>query len=378
MADDSDLEKTEQASPRQLEKAREDGDVPRSRELATFAVLMTATLCFWLTGEAMVQQLKLMLVAGLKFELATVLDPSQFAAHWGRQLTDLLLVFSPLGLLIILAAIGSPLLIGGLVFSGKSLAPDFGKLNPMRGLGNMLSLNSLTELLKAIAKTAVVASAAWFVMRTQTNAVFALPSLAPATAMAEHGRLLLLFFSILAGAIAVIALVDAPYQLWQYNKKMMMTRQQVRDEAKESEGNPEVKAKIRAQQRAMARRRMMAQVPNADVVVTNPTHYAVALKYPEDAGHAPLVVAKGSGEVAAKIREVALANHVVMLESPALARALFKYSEISDEIPATLYTAVAQVLAYVFQLRAYKTHGGLAPVRPVQIEVPAGMDPLAS
>jgi flagellar biosynthetic protein FlhB len=128
----------------------------------------------------------------------------------------------------------------------------------------------------------------------------------------------------------------------------------------------------------MARRRMMAQVPNADVVVTNPTHYAVALKYPEDAGHAPLVVAKGSGEVAAKIREVALANQVVMLESPALARALYKYSEISDEIPATLYTAVAQVLAYVFQLRAYQTHGGLAPVRPAQIEVPAGMDPLAS
>ena len=376
MADDSDLEKTEQASPRRLEKAREDGDVPRSRELATFAVLMTATLCFWLTGDAMVRQLKLVLVAGLKFELATVLDPVQFGAQWASQLVDLLLVFSPLATLLILAAICSPLLTGGLVFSAKSLAPNFGKLNPMRGLGNMLSLNSLTELLKAIAKTAVVATAAWLVMKTQTSVVLSLPSLAPAAAIAEHGRLLLLFFSILAGAIALIALVDAPYQLWQYSKKMMMTRQQVRDEAKESEGNPEIKAKIRAQQREMARRRMMSQVPNADVVVTNPTHYAVALKYPEDAWHAPQVVAKGSGELAAKIREIALDSQVLMLEAPALARTLFKYTEVGEEIPPTLYTAVAQVLAYVFQLRTYKTQGGPAPVRPQQIEVPAGMDPL--
>jgi len=376
LADDSDLEKTEQASPRRLEKAREDGDVPRSRELATFAVLMTATLCFWLTGDAMVRQLKLVLVAGLKFELATVLDPVQFGAQWASQLVDLLLVFSPLASLLLLAAICSPLLTGGLVFSAKSLAPNFGKLNPMRGLGNMLSLNSLTELLKAIAKTAVVASAAWLVMKTQTSVVLSLPSLAPAAAIAEHGRLLLLFFSILAGAIALIALVDAPYQLWQYSKKMMMTRQQVRDEAKESEGNPEIKAKIRAQQREMARRRMMSQVPNADVVVTNPTHYAVALKYPEDAWHAPQVVAKGSGELAAKIREIALDSQVLMLEAPALARTLFKYTEVGEEIPPALYTAVAQVLAYVFQLRTYKTQGGPAPVRPQQIEVPAGMDPL--
>ena len=376
MADDSDLEKTEQASPRRLEKAREDGDVPRSRELATFAVLVTAAVSFWLSGDAIVKQLKTMLVAGLKFQLTTVQDPVAFAGQWGRQLLDLLLVFSPLAVLLLLATVAGPLLMGGLVFSSQALGPNFDKLNPMRGLANMLSLNSLTELVKAIAKTAVVAATAWFVMSTQTNAVFALASQAPAKAMAEHAQLLLLFFSILAGSIAVIALIDAPYQLWQYSRKMMMTRQQVRDEAKESEGNPEIKAKIRAQQREMARRRMMSQVPNADVVVTNPTHYAVALKYPEDAGHAPQVVAKGSGEVAAKIREIALANHVVMIEAPALARTLFKYAEISDEIPPTLYTAVAQVLAYVFQLRAYNTNGGLEPIRPVQIEVPSGMDPL--
>ncbi len=376
MADDSDLEKTEQASPRRLEKAREDGDVPRSKELATFAVLVTAAVSFWLSGDAIVKQLKIMLAAGLRFQLTTVQDPVAFATQWGSQLLDLLLVFSPLAVLLLLATVAAPLLMGGLVFSSKALGPNFGKLNPMRGLANMLSLNSLTELVKAIAKTAVVAATAWFVMSTQTGAVFALASQTPAKAMAEHAQLLLLFFSILAGSIAVIALIDAPYQLWQYSRKMMMTRQQLRDEAKESEGNPEIKAKIRAQQREMSRRRMMSQVPNADVVVTNPTHYAVALKYPENAGHAPQVVAKGSGEVAAKIREIAAANHVVMIEAPALARTLFKYTEISDEIPPTLYTAVAQVLAYVFQLRAYNTNGGFEPIRPEKIEVPSGMDPL--
>ena len=376
MADDSDLEKTEQASSKRLDKAREDGDVPRSRELATFSVLMSAALCFWLTGDAMVRQLKLVLVSGLKFDMTTVLDPNQLGSQWSRQVIDLLIVFSPLGLLLVIAAVGSPMLVGGFVFSAKSLTPNFEKLNPLQGLGKMLSLNALTELLKAIAKTTVVASAAWFVMSTQTNAVFSLPGLTPTTAIAEHGRLLLLFFFILAGALSVIAFVDAPYQMWQHSKKMMMTRQQVKDESKESEGNPEIKAKIRAQQRVMARRRMMSQVPNADVVVTNPTHYAVALKYPENAGHAPLVVAKGSGELAGKIREIALLNRIVILESPALARTLFKYTEISDEIPPALYTAVAQVLAYVFQLRDYKTHGGLMPIRPEEIEVPAGMDPL--
>ena len=258
MAEESDLEKTEQASPRRLEKAREDGDVPRSRELATFAVLISATLGFWLSGDAMVRQLQQMLAGGLQFQMDTVRDPVQFGLYWGVQLRDLLLVFSPLALVMLLAALGSPLLIGGWVFSGKAIGPDFGKLNPMRGLGNMLSTHALSELLKALLKTALVAGAAWLVIASQTDAVLALAMQAPASAAAQQGRLLLTCFAILVAALAVIAAIDAPYQMWQYAKKLKMTRQEVRDEAKESEGNPEIKAKLRAQQREMARRRMMA------------------------------------------------------------------------------------------------------------------------
>jgi flagellar biosynthetic protein FlhB len=377
LAEESDLEKTEEASPRRLEKAREEGDVPRSRELATFAVLVAATLGFWVTGDAIIRQLKHVMVKGLQFQMDTVLDPVLLATQWGTQLLDLMLVFLPLAGLMLLAALGSPALIGGWVFSAKAIGPDFGKLNPMRGLGNMVSARALSELLKALAKTGLVASATWLILRTQTSTVMALASQTPASGAAETGRLLLLCFSILVAALAVIAMVDAPYQMWQYAKKLKMTRQEVRDEAKESEGNPEIKAKLRAQQREMARRRMMTQVPTADVVVTNPTHYAVALKYAEDGASAPRVVAKGVGEVAAKIREIASAHRVLLMEAPALARALNQHTELGDEIPATLYTAVAQVLAYVFQLRSYKRDGGLQPSLPGPIEVPPGMDPLA-
>ena len=376
MAEESDLEKTEQASARRLEKAREEGDVPRSRELATFAVLLAAALGFWLSGEAIVRQLQHMLVTGLAFRLERVLDPAGFAAQWQAQLLDLLLAFAPLAGLMLLAALGSPLLIGGWVFSGKALGPDFGKLNPMRGLGNMVSLRALSELLKALAKTGLVAAVAWLVMSTQTPALMSLASQAPASGAAQQGRLLLLCFSMLLAALAAIALVDAPYQMWQYASKLKMTRQDLRDEAKEAEGNPEIKAKLRAQQREMARRRMMAQVPSADVVVTNPTHYAVALKYAQDGAHAPRVVAKGVGEIAARIRELAAANDVLLMEAPALARALNQHTELGDQIPATLYSAVAQVLAYVFQLRAYRRAGGPQPLMPQQIDVPPGMDPL--
>ena len=377
MAEESDLEKTEDASPRRLEKAREEGDVPRSRELATFAVLIAATLGLWVTGASIIAQLKQTLVKGLQFDTQTVLDPVQLGLQWGTQLADLLLVCTPLAGLMLLAALGSPLLIGGWVFSAKAIGPDFGKLNPLRGLGNMLSTHALSELLKALAKTALVAAAAWLIVATQTDAVMALASQTPATGALHQGHLLLQFFSILVAALAVIAVIDAPYQMWQYAKKLKMTRQEVREEAKEAEGNPEIKAKLRAQQREMARRRMMAQVPTADVVVTNPTHYAVALKYTEQDGHAPRVVAKGMGEIAARIRAIASANAVPLLEAPALARALHQHTELGEEIPNALYTAVAQVLAYVFQLRSYRRLGGFEPQAPEAITVPAGLDPLA-
>ncbi|NDP60330.1 MAG: flagellar biosynthesis protein FlhB, partial [Oxalobacteraceae bacterium] len=264
----------------------------------------------------------------------------------------------------------------GWLFSAQALAPNFGRMNLFSGLLKIVSLNALVELGKAVAKAVIVGSIAYLVMRSEIDEVLGL-MVEPAEAGSMHmAKLLFSTYMLIVMGLVLIAAVDAPYQMWSYAKKMMMTRQEVRQEAKESEGNPEIKAKIRAQQREMARRRMMSEVPTADVVVTNPTHYAVALKYTDGKMGAPQVVAKGADAVAARIRELAAANNVPLLEAPPLARALFKHVELGDAIPETLYTAVAEVLAYVFQLKAYKSQGGDRPEKPQDIDVPAGLDPL--
>jgi len=376
MADDSDLERTEPASPRRLEQAREEGDVPRSRELATCTVLMAAGIGMWVFGESMMRPLQRLLVAGLSFERAQAFDPELLLAGLAARLGEVLLAFAPLALLLLAVAVGSPLLIGGWLFSTKSLMPNFGKLNPMKGIGNMFSANSLMELGKAIGKTILVGAVAWMVISSQMDAVMGLSAESVKNGTAHLGHILLVSFLSIVGALVFIALIDAPYQMWHYANKLKMTREELRQEAKESDGNPEIKAKIRQQQREMARRRMMTEIPNADVVVTNPTHYAVALKYTDGKMRAPQVVAKGADEVAAKIREIAAANNVPLLEAPPLARALFRHAELGDEIPEALYTAVAEVLAYVFQLRAYRQQGGARPDAPTELDVPPQLDPL--
>ena len=378
MAEDSDAEKTEDASAQRLEKAREDGDVPRSKELATFMVLMAATSGFWMSGESIIRQLKHMLAKGLSFERLQVMDPALLGAGLLQQLMDLVITLAPFVALLMLAAIGSPMLIGGFLFSTKALGPNFGKMNPISGLANMVSTHALIELLKAIGKTLLVGSVAWFIMSSHIDDIFSLSAQSPQVASSKLGHLLLITFTSLVSVLALIALIDAPYQMIHYSKKMKMTRQEVRQEAKESDGNPEIKAKLRAMQREMARRRMMSNVPTADVVVTNPTHYAVAIKYPENSNQAPLVIAKGIDDVAMKIREIAAEHKIVIMEVPPLARALYQHTELNDEIPGPLYSAVAQVLAYVFQLRNWHLDGEIKPVYPDYVEVPADMDPLNS
>lgn len=376
MAEDSDLERTEPASPRRLEQAREEGDVPRSRELATCTVLLASGIGMWVFGDGMVRQLHTMLKADLSFERGMAYDFDLLLTHLGMQLADVLLAFAPLALLLMAVAVCSPMLIGGWLFSAKALQPNFGRMNPMNGLGNMFSSNAAVELVKAIGKTILVGTVAWMTISSQFNSVLGL-GMEPIHAGGAHlGHILLVSFLFIVGGLVVIALIDAPYQMWHYANKLKMTREELRQEAKESDGNPEIKAKIRRQQQEMARRRMMSEVPKADVVVTNPTHYAVALKYTEGKMGAPQVVAKGTDEVAAKIRELAAENNVPLLEAPPLARALFKHADLGDEIPQALYTAVAEVLAYVFQLRAYKQHGGAQPQKPTEIEVPPQLDPL--
>jgi len=376
VAEDSELEKTEPASPRRLEQAREEGDVPRSRGLATCTVLLAAGLGLWFTGEALVRRLNAMLAAGLTLEREQVYDFNLLLTRIIPGLVDVLIGLAPLAGILMLVAVASPMLIGGWLFSTKALTPNFGRLNPLSGIGNMFSTRSLVELVKAIGKTLLIGAIAWTVVSGQTEEMLALSAEPLHTGWSHLGKMLLVGFISIVCGLVVIALIDAPYQMWHYANKLKMTREELRQEAKESDGDPMVKARMRQMQREMAKRRMMSEVPTADVVVTNPTHYAVALKYTEGKMRAPVVVAKGADEVAAKIREIAIEHKVAMLEAPPLARALYRHTELGDEIPAKLYTAVAEVLAYVFQLRVYKQHGGVQPKAPDELDVPVDMDPL--
>ncbi|TFW21058.1 flagellar biosynthesis protein FlhB [Duganella callida] len=376
MADESEAEKTEPASAKRLEQAREEGDVPRSREVATFTVLMSAGAGLWATGEGLIRQLQTVLISGLKLTQEQIFDPDVLFRRIGVDVVQVLIACLPLGVAVMLVALASPLVVGGWLFSSKAFLPNFNKLNPVNGISNMFSKNSLVELVKAILKTIVVGFVAWMVVMKYKDAVFGLPLEPLKLGMVHTLNMLAASFLFIVGALGLIAGIDAPYQMWSYANKLKMTRQELIQESKESDGNPQIKGKIRQLQREMAKRRMMADVPTADVVVTNPTHYAVALKYTDGQRGAPKVVAKGTDEVAAKIREIARENKVALLEAPPLARALFKHTEIGDEIPEQLYAAVAEVLAYVFQLRMFNKGNGNRPVAPKKIDVPPTMDPL--
>lgn len=375
MSEDSDAEKTEDASPQKIEKAREDGDVPRSREVATFAVLMTAGACLWIFGGMLVGKLSLALKSGLTLDREQIYNPAILIERILVDLVSVLLACLPIAGAIMVIALVSPILIGGWLFSSKAFMPNFMKLNPIKGIGNMFSKNALVEFLKAVAKTVVIGVVAYIVVSGQKEAMLGLAVEPLGESSAHVGAMIGKSFLFIVGALGFIALIDGPYQIWHWKDKLKMTRQEMIQESKESDGNPQIKGRIRQMQREMARGRMMQNVPTADVIVTNPTHYAVALKYTDGKG-APRVVAKGIDDVAAKIRELGQEHKVTLMEAPALARALYKHTDIDDEIPEKLYSAVAEVLAYVYQLRAYKKGEGDYPDRPGRLKVPDEMDPL--
>lgn len=370
MAEDSDQERTEPPSPRKLEKAREEGNVPRSRDLDTFVLLMVIGGGLWFSGKAVTHEFMLFFTSTFSLDRETLLDPARLMAHLGAHTLDVLLAFAPLVGLLIVIIIALPALMGGWLFSAKAFTPNFNRVNPARWLGNLFSSQSLIEILKAIAKSGLVGGVAWLVLQHQQESMISL-AYEPINQSGPHVFSLLwtTYFSIV-GALGLIALIDATYQRWHYNEKLKMTREELRQESKESEGDPQLKARIRAQQREMARRRMMSNVPSADVVVVNPTHFAVALKYNEASDGAPVVVAKGTDKIAEKIREIAEENHVPVLEAPPLARSLYAHVKLDESIPVGLYTAVAEVIAYVYQLHAFEKNGGTLPILPENLNIP--------
>jgi flagellar biosynthesis protein FlhB len=375
MADDSDLEKTEQASPKRLESAREEGDVPRSRELATVAVLFAAGLSLLMMGDHLNKALKDSISTGLHFDRSMAFEPTLLLVKTSEMVSSLLIAFAPFALILIAVAIASPIIIGGWVFSGKAFVPQFNRLNPMQGLGNLVSKNAAVELTKSIIKTLLVATVAYTVISRDMEPILSLSLLPLKTSISQVSDLMLMGFLSIVGALVFIAAIDVPYQLYHYANKLKMTREEIRQESKESEGNPEIKARVRQQQREMAKRRMMSEIPKADVVITNPTHYAVAIKYQDESMRAPIVVAKGADAIALKIREIAAENNILTMEAPKLARALYAHTELDKEIPEALYSAVAEVLAYVFQMRIFKKEGGFRPEIPKALPVPEALDP---
>lgn len=373
MAEESDLEKTEPASERRLEKAREEGNVARSRELTTFVMLATASAGLWLAAESLGASLSGALRRGLQFERASAFDPAHMLSQSGLMVLHALMAIGPLFAMMVVAAVAAPLMLGGWMFSGKAVAPNFGKLNPLAGIGRMVSAQALAELVKALAKSALIGGVAWWVIVDDIEAVMALMS-QPAHEALPHALVLVAkHCALIAATLFLVALVDVPFQLWNYYRKLRMSREDVRQEHKESEGDPHIKAQIRRQQQQMARRRMMAEVPKADIVLTNPTHFAVALQYLDGDMRAPRVVAKGTELVAARIREMAKEHKVAILEAPPLTRALYRHTKLGEEIPAGLYTAVAEVLAWVYQLKRWNSEGGEAPRTPTDLPVPADL-----
>ncbi|HEY6896966.1 MAG TPA: flagellar biosynthesis protein FlhB [Rhodocyclaceae bacterium] len=378
MAEDSDLERTEPASSRRIEQAREEGQVPQSRELVAFLVLLTGVSGMWGMSGWISSHASGIMRHGLSFGRDDAFNITAMQHSVLNLSVEAMLLMAPIFFLTIVAALGAPFMIGGWVFSTKAVALNFERLDPVAGFKRIISMQGLGEMVKAILKTMVVGGMVFWVVWRDSDILFAMLGQSLDVGMATFFRLVFSSLAALLAGIAIIVAIDVPFQLWQYYSKLRMTREELRQEHKEQEGDPQLKARIRAAQREMSKKRMMSEVPKADVVVTNPTHFSVALKYDSSSMSAPQVVAKGRNEVALKIRELAAEHNVPILEAPPLARALYRHAEIDDQIPAALYTAVAEVMAYVYQLNQFIADGGrslLPPDAPDAIVVPEGMDP---
>ena len=381
MAEDSDLEKTEAPSGRRLEQARAEGQIPQSRELTAFLVMAAGAGGLWGLSGWFMRHGENVMRSGLTFDRREAFDSNAIGQAMLGLGSEAMLALAPFFLLTMIGALAAPVLLnGGWIFSPKALAMNFDRLDPIQGARRMISWQSLAEMVKGVLKALLLGGIVWWVVAHERDNLFALLAQPLETALPSFGRMILYAFIGFVAGLAVIALIDVPFQLWRYYAGLRMTKEELRQEMKELEGDPQLKARIRSQQREIARKRMMSEVPKADVVVTNPTHFAVALKYDKERMGAPQVVAKGMNLVAQKIRELAAENDVPVLELPPLARALHRHVEIGEAIPTALYTAVAEVMAYVYQLNqfmAQATPGMLPPVLPAAA-VPAGLDPGAA
>lgn len=357
-------ERSEEPTAKRRDEARKKGQVPRSRELNTMMVMAVAAVGLYTMGHSMLVDLSALITQHLQPGRSQIFDQRAGLSLLYRALVDAFWLLLPFFGLVMLAALLAPMSIGGWAFSFEALQPKLSKLDPIKGLKRVFSAKGLMELIKAFVKFMLVSAVAVAVIRHQFWEFINLGNEDVANALHHTASLVGIGFVYVTCALILIALVDVPFQMWDHNKQMRMTKQEVRDEMKDTEGKPEVRARIRQLQREMANARMMDAIPDADVIVTNPTHFAVALKYDQGVDRAPVVLAKGADLIALRIREIAAEHGIMRVETAPLARALYHTTEIGQEIPHGLYVAVAQILAYVYQLKTVQKNGGEIPSQP--------------
>ena len=372
MAEQQLQEKTERATPKREQDARKKGQIARSRELSTMGVTLSSALVFVFFGDTMLKGISDVLVSGLTPTKALLEDESLLFKPLKTGITHSVVTMLPLLLVVAIAAVTSPAALGGWSFSTSAMAFKGERINPIAGLKRLFALRGLMELLKALAKFLLVGAIGVAVLLSMADELLSLGRLPRFEALETSGRLISLAFVLFSAGLILIAAIDVPFQTWDHMKKMRMTKQEVKEESKETEGRPEIKSRLRQLQQEAAGKRMLEDIPIASVVVTNPTHYAVALQYDGETMSAPKVLAKGADHMAARIREIAKENGVPLFEAPPLARALFASTEIGDDIPEELYIGVAQVLTYLLQLDNFVANGGLEPERPVIAPVDEG------
>ncbi|OZS45670.1 flagellar biosynthesis protein FlhB [Photobacterium sanguinicancri] len=362
MSDSDGQERTEEATPRRLEQAREKGQVPRSRELASVAVLVAGAVSLMWFGESLAHGLIAIMTKMFTLSREEIFDVSKLFAMIFVSLKHIAMpLFIVLAFLFVCALIGASAL-GGVSFSAEAARPKLSKMSPLSGFKRMFGLQSWVELIKSILKVLLVAGVALYLMYSSINDLFLISTELFPNNFYHALQLLMDFVLLICCSLLVVVAIDVPYQIWQHNEQLKMTKQEIKDEYKDSEGKPEVKGRIRMLQREMAQRRMMADVPEADVVITNPEHFSVALRYNTELDGAPVVIAKGTDHLALKIREVANKHKIDIVPSPPLARAIYHTTELEQQIPDGLFIAVAQVLAYVYQLKQYRKGQGKKPV----------------
>ncbi|MCC5792962.1 MAG: flagellar biosynthesis protein FlhB [Legionellaceae bacterium] len=343
-------EKTEQPSPKRLKESRDKGQVARSKDLNAMVILLFTGIGFWFIGERLSLALADIMRGAFRFDISFLRLPNYaLQSLYQLSLQAVLALLPVLGLILLLSFL-APLLMGGWVFSTQAFQPQFSRLSPLKGFKRMVSLKSLVEMVKAFAKFVLIAAVAITVLYGYLPALLALAEYPLATAVGSGLLILIQSFIIISASLVIIAFIDVPFQIYEHQKQLKMTKQELKDEFKETEGKPEVKAQVRRRQQEISRRRMMSEVPKATVILTNPTHYAVAIHYQQNGTRAPYLLAKGQDQVALQIARVAREHQVPVLSLPPLARAIYFSTELNAEIPRGLYVAVAQVLAYIFQL----------------------------